>query len=82
MLAAGRVDYTVSDLGFGRRLVARMGLSGTIEPLLTRSVSQARVYVCFSKARIPPTFVDAFSSALRQFKQTDAFQAIYHKCFP
>jgi ABC-type amino acid transport substrate-binding protein len=30
MLAAGRVDYVVSDLGFGRRDVARLGLSGTI----------------------------------------------------
>ena len=39
-------------------------------------------YVCFSKARVSPALVDAFSRALREFKQTQAFQAIYHKYFP
>jgi polar amino acid transport system substrate-binding protein len=82
MLAAGRVDYAVSDLAFGRRDIARMGLSGTIEPLSSGSLSQAGIYVCFSKARVPPALVDAFSRALKQFKQTEAYQAIYRKYFP
>ena len=38
--------------------------------------------VCFSKARVDPAFVDAFSRALKDFKQTEAFQAIYRKYIP
>ena len=82
MLAAGRVDYAVSDLAFGRRDIARMGLSGTIEPLLSRNVSLAGIYVCFSKARVSPAFIDGFSRALKQFKQTEAYQAIIRKYSP
>ena len=82
MLAAGRVDYAVAALGFGRRDLARLGLSETIEPLLSRSVFEGGIYTCFSKARVSPAFVDAFSRALKQFKQTEAFQAISRKYFP
>jgi polar amino acid transport system substrate-binding protein len=82
MLAAGRVDYAVSELNSGRRNIARIGLSGTIEPLLSRSAFEADTYVCFTKARVSPALVDAFSRALKQFKQTEAFQAIYRKYFP
>jgi polar amino acid transport system substrate-binding protein len=82
MLAAGRVDYAVANLTVGMRDVAAMGLSGKIEPLLSRSVIEGDFGICFSKARVEPIFVDRFSRALRQFKQTDAFQAIYRKYFP
>jgi polar amino acid transport system substrate-binding protein len=50
--------------------------------LLSRSLKEDNLYVIFSKERVSPEFVDAFSEALRQFKQTDAFRAIYHKYFP
>jgi polar amino acid transport system substrate-binding protein len=40
------------------------------------------VYVCFSKARVSPAFVDAFSRALKQYKQTEAYQAIIGKYSP
>ena len=82
LLAAGRVDYAVANLTVGIRDIATMGLSGTIEPLLSRSVIEDGFYVCFTKARVSPALVDAFSRALREFKQTEAFQAIYHKYFP
>jgi polar amino acid transport system substrate-binding protein len=82
MLAAGRVDYAVSNLSTGMRAIASLGLSGKIEPLLSRSVIEDGFYVCFSKARVAPALVDAFSHALVQFKQTEAFQAIYRKYFP
>jgi polar amino acid transport system substrate-binding protein len=82
MLAAGRIDYAVMGLLIGTRDIARMGLSGTIEPLLSRSVFEGGVYVCFTKARVAPSFVEAFSRALTQFKQTEAFREIYHKYFP
>jgi polar amino acid transport system substrate-binding protein len=82
MLQAGRVDYAIVSLTVGTWEIAAMGLSGQIEPLLSRSVMESGYYVCFSKARVDPAFVEAFSRALREFKQTDAFQAIYHKYFP
>ena len=82
MLAAGHVDYAVVNLSSGMLDIARVGLSGKIEPLLSRSVIEDGFYVCFSKARVSPALVDTFSRALRKFKQTEAFQAIYHKYFP
>ena len=82
MLAAGRVDYAVVSLSSGMGEISEMGLSGKIEPLLSRNVMEENYYVCFTKARVSPAFVDAFSRALKQFKQTEAFQAIYHKYFP
>ena len=82
MLAAGRVDYAVLGLSQGMRLTRSMGLYGKVEPLLSRSLTEADVYVIFSKKRVSPAFVDAFSHALGQFKQTDAFQAIFRKYFP
>jgi polar amino acid transport system substrate-binding protein len=82
MLQAGRVDYAIVNLSVGAWEIAAMGLSGQIEPLLSRSVIESGYHVCFSKARVDPAFVDAFSRALRQFKQTEAFQAIYHKYLP
>ena len=82
MLAASRVDYAVVSLAYGMSEIKKMGLSGKIEPLLSRSVIEKDVYVCFTKARVSPSLVDAFSHALKQFKQTEAFRAIYHKYFP
>jgi polar amino acid transport system substrate-binding protein len=82
MLAAGRVDYVVANLNTGMREIVAMELSGKIEPLLSRSVIEDGFYVCFSKARVSPSLVEAFSRALREFKQTEVYQAIYHKYFP
>jgi polar amino acid transport system substrate-binding protein len=82
MLAAGRVDYAVVNLTTGMRDIALLGLSGKVEPLLSRSVIEDGFRVCFSKARVSPDLVDEFSRALKQFKQTEAFQAIYRKYFP
>ena len=82
MLAAGRVDYAFANLPAGTRDIAAMGLAGKIEPLLSSRVMEGGQYICFSKVRVSPAFVDAFSRALKQFKQTDSFQAISHKYFP
>jgi polar amino acid transport system substrate-binding protein len=82
MLAAGRVDYAVLGLRLGRRLITKMGLSGKVEPLLSRSVFEGGVYVCFSKAQVSPALVEAFSRTLKQFKQTAAFQTLYLKYYP
>ena len=82
MLVTGRVDYAVVNLSIGMGVIARGGLSGKIKPLLSGSVIEDGVYACFSKARVSPAVVDAFSRALKQFKQTEAYQAIYRKYFP
>jgi polar amino acid transport system substrate-binding protein len=82
MLAAGRVDYAVANLTAGMRDIAAMGLTGKIEPLLSRNVIDDGFYVWFNKARVSPASVDAFSRALKQFKQTEAFQTINRKYFP
>jgi polar amino acid transport system substrate-binding protein len=82
LLAAGRVDYVYMNLSTGMRDMAALGMSGKFEPLLSGSVMEEGYYVCFSKARVSPSLVDAFSRALKQFKQTEAFQAIYQKYFP
>jgi len=82
MLAAGRVDFAVANLILGKENIARLGLSGQIAPILSRDVREDGVYTCFSRSRVSPTFVDAFSRALKQFKQTGAYQAIYRKYIP
>jgi polar amino acid transport system substrate-binding protein len=82
MLEAGRVDYVVASFVNGVQLIASLGLDGKIEPLLSRSLKEDDLYVIFSKARVSQDFVDAFSEALHQFKQTEEFRAIYRKYFP
>jgi polar amino acid transport system substrate-binding protein len=82
MLVAGHVDYAVVDLTIGKRDAAAIGLSEKIAPILSPSVIDGSFSVCFSKARVSPSVVEAFSRALKEFKQTEAFQAIYRKYFP
>jgi polar amino acid transport system substrate-binding protein len=79
MLAAGRIDYAVASLPLGTRVLAEMGLSGEIAPLSSRSVMDEGVYVCFSKARVSPSLVHAFSQELKRFKQTETFLTISRK---
>ena len=83
MLVAGRVDYVVDNLNFPDRAFTQMERSGMIQPELAgRVVGNGDLYVCFSKARVSPSLVVAFSRALRQFKQTEAYRAMYEKYFP
>jgi len=82
LLEAGRVDYVVASFANGMRLIRSLGLDGKIEPLLSRSLKEDDLYVIFSKERVSASFVDAFSEALRRFKQTEAFRVIYRKYFP
>jgi ABC-type amino acid transport substrate-binding protein len=81
MLAGGRVDYAVVNLAFGMNIIAKTGLSGKVEPLMSCSVMERGVYVCFAKTRVSSSFVDKFSRALKEFKRTEAFQAIYRKYY-
>jgi polar amino acid transport system substrate-binding protein len=82
MLAAGHVDYAVASLSLAKRRIATNGLDGKVKPLLSRDVIEEGIYVCFAKARVSPAVVDDFSRALKQFKQTEAYQAIIRKYSP
>ena len=79
MLAAGRVDYAVVGLVLGQHEIMKMGLSGKIEPLTSRSVIDEGFYACFAKGRVSPSLIADFSRALKQFKQTEAFQELRRK---
>src|SRR5207244_2157638 len=65
MLEAGRVDYVVASFVNGMRLIRTLSLEGKIEPLPSRSLKEDDLYVIFSKERVAPAFVQAFSEALR-----------------
>ena len=82
MLDAGRVDYVVASFANGMQMIRSLGIDGKAEPLLSRSLKEDDMYVIFSKERVSPDFVDAFSNALHEFKQTEVFRAIYRKYFP
>jgi polar amino acid transport system substrate-binding protein len=82
MLEAGRVDYVVASFDQGMRLIGSLGLYGKVQPLSSRSLREDDMYIIFSKQRVSPAFVDAFSNALHQFKQTEPFRAMYRKYFP
>ena len=81
MLEAGRVDYVVASHVNGMRLIASLGFAGKIAPLPSRSLKEDNLYLIFSKQRVSAEFVTQFSDALRRFKQTAAFRAIYRKYF-
>ena len=66
MLAAGHVDYAFENLSTGMQDIAAMGLSGKIEPLMSSGVVQRGIYICFSRARVSPAFIAAFSRALKE----------------
>ena len=69
----------VVGLLVAKHLIPSMGLSGKVEPLLVRSVTEEGIYVCFAKSRVSPSFVQAFSRALGRFEKTETFQAIRRK---
>jgi polar amino acid transport system substrate-binding protein len=81
MLAAGHVDYAAADLPYGTYVIAKMGLTGKFQPLQSRSVNEVGLYVCFSKARFSPSFVETFSRTLGEFKKTEAYDLICRKYF-
>lgn len=82
MLAAGRVDYMVMDLYIGKLEIRDLALSGKVEALPARPVIERNIGTCFTKGRVSPAFVAAFSHALKRFKQTEAFQALKRKYSP
>lgn len=80
-LVKGRIDYVVTSYSNGIELARQMGISDQIAFLPSPIISEDDLYIIFSKKSVSPSFVDAFSDALRSFKKSDQFRAIYRKYF-
>jgi ABC-type amino acid transport substrate-binding protein len=71
LLIPKRIRATLDSMGWVAALIYLFGAAGSAYFVMARS-----------KARVSPSLVEAFSRALKQFKQTEAFQVIYRKYFP
>jgi ABC-type amino acid transport substrate-binding protein len=58
-----------------------MGLADKIQPLPSPIIKEDDLYIIFSKETITPEFVERFATALRAFKKTGSYHAIYEKYF-
>lgn len=81
MLATGRVEFIVAEHGNGMFLIKKLGLVGKIVPLLSKPIRENNLYIIFSKKTVSSKYVRRFSSALKEFKNTDTYADIYRKYF-
>jgi polar amino acid transport system substrate-binding protein len=82
MLAAGHVDYAVVNLQFGIWDIAKMGYPERSSRYCPAARSKTMFMSASPRRGLRPSFVDAFSRALKQFKQTGAYHAILLKYSP
>lgn len=80
-LLAGRIDYVVTSYSNGIELGKQMDITDQIDFLRSPVLTEDDLYVIFSKKSVSPTFVDAFSDALKTYKDSDEYGSIYHKYF-
>lgn len=76
-LALGRLDATVADLGNGLVLAASVG--GGIHPNPDSEIKRDGLYIVFNRKRVSKRFVQRFSNALKEFKATGAYKALWNK---
>jgi polar amino acid transport system substrate-binding protein len=76
-LALGRLDATVADLGNGLVLAAAVG--GGIHPNPGYEIKRDGLYIVFNRKRVSERFVQRFSNALKKFKKTGAYKALWNK---
>jgi polar amino acid transport system substrate-binding protein len=81
-LLAGRIDYVVASYANGMLERRRLQNGDLIQPLPGAVLKEDAMYLIFSKRTVSPELVNAFSKALRQFKQTGEFRAIFQRYFP
>lgn len=79
-LEAGRIHYTVSELGNGYQIIRELGLKGII-PVLHTPVKKDGLYIIFNKNLNSKEFVENFSNAIEEFKKTSEYQLLYNKYF-
>jgi len=82
MLSAGRVDFIIAEYGNASTIVHKLGLRDQIIPLLDHPIYTTELYVIFNKQTVQQQFVEDFSSTLKVFKTTLAYENIYQKYFP
>lgn len=80
-LVKGRVDYVVASQANGAYLIKQQHLQQVVAQLPVPPLKTDGLYLIFSRERVLPEQVEAFSNALRDFKSTTQFQAIYQKYF-
>ncbi|MDY0362752.1 MAG: transporter substrate-binding domain-containing protein [Desulforegulaceae bacterium] len=79
-LDAGRINYTVSELGNGYQIINKLGLKGII-PILHTPVKKDGLYIIFNKNRVSKDLVDKFSKTLEEFKKTSEYELLYNNYF-
>ncbi len=79
MLDLGRFDYIVASEINGLNQIRSMNLGNEIVPLSTYPLKKDYLFLMFSKSTVSPMLVNSFSTALREFKKTEKYQAIYKK---
>ncbi len=68
-LAAGRVDYVISEYNIGKYLAEKMGISDKVVALENTPIESASpIYIVFSKKTVKKEFVDKFSNELNRLK--------------
>jgi len=80
-LFLGRVDYIVAEQGNASVILKKLKLEKKIIPLLNKSVREDSLYMVFGKKTNTQEFVNAFSSTLKTFKESQEYQEILDKYF-
>lgn len=78
-LDLGRLDYIVASEINGLNQLRSLNLSNEIVPLSKYPLKKDYLFLMFSKSTVSPKLVNSFSDALREFKKTEKYKAIYNK---
>lgn len=79
-LAKGKIDYFPGEIGNIMMLLKEENLTGKIIAL-PKTLTQKPYYIIFNKQKVEKEFVDSFSQALKEFKNTPEFKEIFSKYF-
>ena len=80
-LNAGRIDFTVAELGNGLFILKSKRL-GAIIPLKNRPIKEDGLFIIFNKNRIEKSFVDRFSAELKLLKSEPYYTVLKQEYFP
>lgn len=78
-LAAGRVDYIISDYVTGMTLAKQLGISKKILALTQTPLETIPIYIAFSRTLVQQEMVDTFSAHLKTLKSGSKYQELYKK---
>jgi polar amino acid transport system substrate-binding protein len=81
ILERGRVDGIITYLSGGQAVIDRMGIADQITALTEPFLFKTQWYAAFSKKSVSREFVERFSQALKDFKQTSQYSELRQKYF-